>query len=150
MQPVYTRAEAILSDLRASLAVFRTTMRLRGSDESWAVVAESLAPGADSLKGQPAYDIRDTEPYKFLLRERRVLVQPDTRTPPVAHQLARDKYAVGAEMLAPLLAASELVGIVSVHHAREPREWTGAEVECLETAARELLMSAGLQPPEAE
>jgi GAF domain-containing protein len=102
-----------------------------------------------SLRGEPAYDIRETEPYKFLLRERRPLVQPDTRTPPVAHEIARDEYAVGAEMLAPLWGGANLIGIVSVHHAREPRNWTASEIECLATAASRLETDDDLSvPPE--
>ena len=67
-----------------------------------------------------------------------MLIQRDCLTDePVAPQELIDLYGVRAQMLAPIVRDDRLVGIISVHHATTPRDWSEDDVGALrDTAAR--------------
>ena len=134
--PSLTPFEAAMRELLDATNASRTTLRLDTPGEVFPVVAEALAPGARSIRGATEIDLRKARTFQFLARERRLLVQADCLVDePVAPPELIELYGVRAQMLAPIVKDGELAGIISVHHAATPREWTEAEVAALEAAA---------------
>jgi maleate isomerase len=142
------RHQAILEELRRATGASRTTLRLERPGGDFPVVAEALAPGVRSIRGDSGIAIRESATFTFLDRERRLLIVNDCRVsdPPTPPELM-DLYGVRAEMLAPLVDGGRIVGIVSVHVAGEPREWSPTEIRELERAAGLLREAIGTAPP---
>ena len=124
--------KGILDQLREETSVFRTTLRLEADD--FAIAAESLGDGAASLKGPVPFDLRRTGTYQWIAQERSILVQSDVREGPNPPKELFEVYGVGSQMLSGLFDGDHLVGIISVHHAATPREWTEEEISALERA----------------
>lgn len=124
--------QTILDELREETAVFRTTLRLEA--DGFEITCESLGEGAASLKGPVPFDLSKTDTYRFLEQERRILVQDDVRAGPAPPKQLYEDYGVGSQLLAGLFDDDRMIGIISVHHAAEPRAWTEDEVEALERA----------------
>src|SRR5262249_34846162 len=127
--------EKLLTDLGAS----RTTIRLDRPDATFPVVAEALAPGMRSIAGETSIDLRAAPTFVFLAEERRPLIQAnvlDTEHPPPPELI--ELYGARAQMLAPILRDGEMVGILSVHYAPGPREWTVEDIATLERAAEQI------------
>jgi GAF domain-containing protein len=140
--------QAILEELRRATGAGRTTLRLEQPDGDFPVVAEALAPGVRSIRGDRGIAIRESATFSFLDHERRLLIVNDCRVsdPPTPSQLM-DLYGVRAEMLAPLVDGELIVGIVSVHVTGEPREWSPTEIRALERAAGLLREAIATAPP---
>jgi maleate isomerase len=130
-----TTLEELLRETRAS----RTTLRLEQPGGDFPVVAEALAAGTRSIRGEAGIAVRDSATFVYLDRERRPLIVDDCRTsdPPTPQQLM-EFYGVRAEMVAPLVEDGRIVGIVSVHLAGETRDWSAAEIRALERAAERI------------
>ena len=47
-------------------------------------------------------------------------------------------YGVKAQMLAPIVGGTELIGLVSVHYTPSPRHWTSEEIAALDRIAHEI------------
>jgi GAF domain-containing protein len=142
-----TSFQVIMEDLLRSTESSRTTLRLDLPDQDAgldAVVAEALAPGVRSLRGDTSIrNLRDVSTVRFLETQRRLLVQNDCSAddlapPPELIEL----YGVKAQMLAPIVREDRLVGVISVHHAPGPRDWSAEDVaalrEAIEHVQREL------------
>ncbi|MEZ5099888.1 MAG: GAF domain-containing protein [Thermoleophilia bacterium] len=128
--------QKIIDDLRQETNVFRTTLRLEVEDGTFPIAVESLGEGAGSLKGPTPFDLRQTATFKWLEEEQRILVQPDVREGPAPPMQLIELYGTLSQMLAPVMRDGRMIGIISVHHAAEPREWTGQEIEAIERAQR--------------
>ncbi len=138
--PFQEIVEELLRDTGAS----RTTLRLDSPDAVFPVVAEALAPGIGSIAGDSSIDLRAAPTFQFLDRERRLLIQPDlldADPAPPAELIAH--YGARAQMLAPIVQDERLVGILSVHYAPGPREWTAEDVAVLERASERVLNELG-------
>ena len=127
-----------MADLLAATAAARTTLRLDTPGQVFPVVAEACAPGVRSIRDATEIDLRGAKTFQYLDREHAMLIQRDCLTDePVAPQELIDLYGVRAQMLAPIVRDGRLVGIISVHHATTPRDWSEDEVGALrDTAAR--------------
>jgi len=136
--------QAIIDELLHATGASRTTLRLEEPGGDFPVVAEALAPGIRSIKGSARMPVRNSGTFAFFERERRILVVNDCRTsdPPTPQDLM-DFYGVRAEILAPLMDGARIVGIVSVHHAPGPREWTEVEIDALARASARILELKG-------
>lgn len=132
--------QGIIDELLHATGASRTTLRLEEPGGDFPVVAEALAPGIRSIKGSSRISVRNSATFAFFERERRILVVNDCRTsdPPTPQELM-DFYGVRAEILAPLLDGERIIGIVSVHHAPGPREWTEVEIDALTRASARIL-----------
>ena len=132
--------QTIVERLLAQTGASRTTLRLDAPDAVFPVVAEALAPGIASIAGDTTIDLRASPTFAFLDRERRLLVQADlleAEVAPPPELIAR--YGARAQMVAPIVRDGRLTGIVSVHYASGPREWTAEDVAALEDARDEIV-----------
>jgi GAF domain-containing protein len=111
-----------MEELRDRTGASRTTLRI--DDEpgvEFPVKAEALAPGINSIAGDNTIAIRASATFRWVDRERRILVQEDllAADPAPAPELIQ-RYGGRAQMLAPVQSGGELVGLVSVHYAPGP------------------------------
>ena len=135
--------DAILANLLNTIGASRTTLRLDDANYGFHiddVVAEAIAPGQDSLRGQTSINQRAAATAQWVEKNRRLLVQSDLSSgeprPPEA--LVR-LYGVRAQMLAPVERGGRLDGWISVHEARGPRSWTEQDQAALRSAAEQVL-----------
>ncbi len=132
--------QEIVEELLADTGASRTTLRLDRPDAVFPVVAEALAPGIGSIAGDTSIDLRGSPTFVFLANERRLLIQSDlldTDHPPPPELI--ELYGARAQMLAPIVRDERLIGILSVHYAPGPREWTADNVAALERASEQVL-----------
>jgi len=125
---------ALTAELLKRTGASRTTLRIDDTPgQVFPVKAEALAQGINSIAGDNTIPIRASATFKWMDRERRILVQEDllTADPAPAVDLM-ERYGGRAQMLAPVEVEGELVGLVSVHYVPGPRTWTDEEVGVLE------------------
>jgi maleate isomerase len=127
----------IAEELLKKTAAGRTTVRLLDDTPGeFPVVAEAVAPGVQSLKGQPVVrrPSDNPGPLEYLESTKQLLAQEDVTTSPPVFPEIIDVYGVRAQMLAPILDGDEFIGLVSVHSI-EPRAWTKENIDALSAAA---------------
>lgn len=126
--------QALMEELLERTGASRTTLRVDDQPgKEYPVKAEALAPGVNSIAGDETIPIRTSATYRWIDRERRVLVQEDllNADPAPAPHLMK-LYGGRAQMLAPVELDGELVGLVSVHYTPGPRSWSEADLAALE------------------
>jgi GAF domain-containing protein len=131
--------EKLLADLLLATSASRVTLRLARPGEVFPVIAEVLAPGTPSIASGPAPDLTNAPTMRYLAERRANLIQDDCSTaevPPPPELL--EFYGVKAQMLAPIVGGTELIGLVSVHYTPSPRHWTTKEIDALDRTAREI------------
>ncbi len=137
------RFDAILADLLQTIGASRTTLRLDDARYGFHiddVVAEALAPGENSLRGQTSINQRAAATAQWVEKNRRLLVQGDLSSgEPRAPEALIKLYGVRAQMLAPVEREGRLDGWISVHEARGPRSWTEQDQAALSKAVGEVL-----------
>jgi gluconolactonase len=131
-----TAAQALVDELLQRLGASRVTLRIDDvPGEVFPVKAESLAPGVNSIAADRTIPIRESATFRWVERERRILVQDDILSSPIAPAAAlTGPYRARSQMLAPVFRGDDLVGLVSVHQVGELREWTPDEVALVEGA----------------
>jgi len=136
--------DQILEALRDELGACRTTLRLDNAKHGFhvdRVCAEALVPGTRSLREETSLDQRNAVAVKWLEKNRRVFVEDDTleAEPEVAPEReVIEVYGIRSEMVGPLIRDGELVGWLSVHYTKGPRDWKPEEVARLEGALSEV------------
>ena len=143
--------QALMEELLERTGASRTTLRI--DDEpgvEFPIKAEALAPGIDSIAGDPTLRVRVSATFQWVDRQRRLLVQDDLRDadPAPAPQLV-EKYGARAQMLAPVVRGGEVVGLVSVHYAPGPRQWTEDEISAVEEIVERVERALEEPAPEA-
>lgn len=134
--------DEIVSDLLLKTGASRTTLRLDRPPEVFPIAAEALAPGVKSLKGATSIDLRKAPTLQHMARHLDLLIQDDLLTAvPAAPPELIEAYGARAQMLAPIVDGTDLVGVVSVHECRGPRHWTETDIQSL-TSARDAIQSA--------
>jgi GAF domain-containing protein len=129
-----------VDQLREETGASRTTVRGRAGGDPVALLAESLAPGVESMaSGQQPAAITAAPTYVVLSETKAILVQDDcvNRGPEPPRSLI-EQYRVRAQMLAPVLSEGEMIGTISVHQQDTIRHWTAADIAALERAQAEI------------
>jgi maleate isomerase len=140
--------QEILEDLLRATAASRTTLRLDLPDQDSGldtVVAEALAPGVRSLKDDTSIrNLRGASTVRFLEEHGRVLVQNDCLADdPAPPPELIEHYGVKAQMLAPIVREDRLEGVISVHYAPGPRDWSSEDVAVLQEAVERVRRELG-------
>ena len=139
--------DAILAELIETIGASRTTLRLDEAEYGFHindVVAEAVAPGERSLRGQTSIDQRAAATAQWVEKNRRLLVQSDLSLgEPRAPDALIKLYGVHAQMLAPVEREGRLDGWISVHEARGPRNWTEQDQAALRKAVEDVLRALG-------
>jgi len=136
--------QATIETLLQRTGASRTTLRLDRPEGFFPVVAEALAPGIRSIADDTSIDLGASPTFQSLEHERRLLIQADLlAADPAPPTELIELYGARAQMLAPVVRDDALAGIVSVHYAQGPREWTDDDVAALEEAAAQVLAELG-------
>ena len=131
--------ENLMADLLIATGASRVTLRLARPGEVFPVVAEALAPGTPSITSGVSPDLTNAPTMRYLAEHHANLIQDDclkAEVPPPPELL--EFYGVKAQMLAPIVGGTELIGLVSVHYTPSPRHWTTEEIDALDRAAKEV------------
>lgn len=132
-------AEQLTAHLLAATDSSRTTLRLLDPWGRLHLVAESCAPGVQSMQEGPQIDPRPYATYQYLEQRRELLVQDDCRTgEPRPPETLISHHRVYAQMLAPVVVRGVFVGTISVHQQERSRRWSQAEIDALAAARREV------------
>lgn len=126
--------------LRAETGASRTTVRGQAGDDPVALLAESLAPGVESMAdGQQPAAITAAPTYVVLRETKAILVQDDcVNEGPEPPRSMIERYRVRAQLVAPVLDGGELIGTISVHQQDTTRHWTQADIAALERVQAEV------------
>jgi GAF domain-containing protein len=137
---VTSQLQDITDRLCAVTGASRTTVRGRDGDDPVALLAESLAPGVESMAdGQEPALITAAPTYTALGQTRALLIQDDcVNAGPQPPRSLVERYRVRAQMLAPVLRGPELIGTISVHQQDVTRHWSPADIAALEAAQSEV------------
>src|SRR5262249_51793912 len=100
------------------------------------VVAEAIAAGVKSLRGQTAIDQRAAGSIRWLAERHRPLVQADLSgaVQPAPPPELMSVFGVTAQMLGPVVRGGALTGWISVRYEKGVRRWSDADVKALATA----------------
>jgi len=135
---VVAELKVMVDRLREQCAASRTTIRLdipRHGFEVNGVVAESCAPGVNSIAHTPSLHQRSAVTASWLEKHRRMLVQNDFSDPDLQPpQALIEQYGTRAQMMAPVERDGELTGWISVHYNVGPRAWSSEDRAALESA----------------
>ena len=142
IRPETLRAfQGIVDRLRADTVSDRTTIRVDCDElalELETVAAESLAEGVNPIKPHRTPGLRNGAAPRWLARHRRTFVMDDCLNPwdpdfaPEPYVI--ETYGVRSEMVSPVFKNKDLVGIISVHYTKGPRQWSAEEVERVQAA----------------
>jgi GAF domain-containing protein len=137
---VTSQLQDIADRLRAATGASRTTVRGQVGDDPVALLAESLAPGVESMAdGQEPAKITAAPTYTALGQTRALLIQDDcVNAGPQPPRSLVERYRVRAQMLAPVLRGRDLIGTVSVHQQDVTRHWSRADITALKAAQGEV------------
>lgn len=125
--------EAIASELLRTTAASRITIRLARPDATFPIEAEALTAGVRSLR-EETIDPRSGDTFRAL-EQGEWLVQADVSAiEPAPPPELIERYQVRAQMLAPIVEGGSLLGVISVHECRAPREWASEEIDALRRA----------------
>lgn len=122
-----------MSELLAATDSSRVTIRL--SELEFAVAAEALAAGVDSLRGPPPADVRGDPVARRVIDDRETVVADTVADEQLAPDDPRRRYRIKAEIVTPVVRDDACVGTLSVHELRRERAWTEAEVAAVRAAA---------------
>jgi len=128
---VYGDLQRIAQALQVRLDCGRVTIRVDDvAGDTFAVKAEALAAGVAAIAAHRTEGIRESETFRWIARERRVLVQDDIASSPIAPApVLLSRYGARAQLLAPVVRDDAVAAIVSVHETRGVRSWTPDEVD---------------------
>jgi gluconolactonase len=126
--------QALATELLERTRASRATIRVDDTPGvEFPVKAEARVEGVHSIAGDNTIPIRESATFKWMDRERRILVQEDLlKADPAPAADLMERYGGRAQMLAPIEVGGELVGLVSVHHVSGPRTWMDDEVRAVE------------------
>lgn len=137
---VVAELKAMIDQLRQNCDASRTTIRLDIPAHGFqvnGVVAESCAPGVNSIASTPTLHQRSTVTASWLEKHRRMLVQNDFSDPELQPpQALIEQYGTRAQMMAPIERGGALTGWISVHYNPGPRAWSAQDTAALESAVR--------------
>jgi methyl-accepting chemotaxis protein PixJ len=109
--------------------IYRFHSDFKGGD----ITAESVGHGWKRARGQTIADPLTPEALERY-RAGRVTCMEDRETAGLSHCHCEilEKLEVKANMVAPLIAGDDLVGLICVHQCSEPRQWAAEEIDLLQ------------------
>jgi hypothetical protein len=137
---------ALLRDSHGS----RCTLRIDDDARGWNVnfiCAEAVKPEVKSLRSDGSINQRASPTVKWMIDNKRNLVQPDivNNPDPAPPAALMSVYAAKAQMLSPLFAKNgHLDGWISVHYVDSTHPFTDDELKALDRAQDEVKRLTGI------
>ena len=130
--------QAVLEELLATTRVSRVTLRRDVEGPApFPVVAEALAPGVLSLRGEATVYL-PTQPVVREIQRGRQVVQDDCLTAyddPAFQAMLTTYGGLRAQIVTPIRVAEKVEAILSLHQLGAPRAWTEDEIAAATAAA---------------
>jgi GAF domain-containing protein len=123
--------DAIVAALREHVGVDRCTLRLEVAGEYFPVVHEALTPGTGSLIGDRKVSLQGQPVVEAILAGAEQVVQPNCAAAsddPAFRAMLVHYGGLAAQIVTPVKDGDELLGIISLHHLGNPREWSEREL----------------------
>ena len=131
----------VLEGLLATTGASRVTLRRHvPGGPPFPVVAESLAPGVGSLRGERSVHL-PSQPVVLEVQRGRQVVQDDCATAyddPAFQAMLAAYGGLAAQIVTPVLRDGRLAAILSLHQLGAPRRWTEDEIATASRAAEEV------------
>ena len=128
----------LLARLLAATGASRATLRRDvPGDAPFPVVAEALAPGVGSLRGERSVHL-PTQPVVLEVQRGRQVVQDDCAAAyddPAFQAMLATYGGLAAQIVTPVVRDGRLEAILSLHQLGSPRRWTEAEIAAASDAA---------------
>lgn len=128
----------VLRDLLETTRASRVTLRRDVPGESpFPVVAEALAPGVGSLRGERSVHL-PTQPVVLEIQRGRQVVQDDAAAAyddPAFQRMLEAYGGLAAQIVTPVVRDGRLEAILSLHQLGARRHWTDDEVAAATHAA---------------
>ena len=133
--------DALLARLLAATGASRATLRRDvPGGPPFPVVAEALAPGVGSLRGERSVHL-PTQPVVLEVQRGRQVVQDDCAAAyddPAFQAMLAAYGGLAAQIVTPVLREGRLEAILSLHQLGAPRRWTEDEVATASRTAEEV------------
>ena len=130
--------DALVAGLREAFDVQRCTLRLDVPDDVFPIVHDALAEPAGSLIHDRRVDQRAQPVVAALLGGAAQVVQADTRQAsddPAFLAMLEVYGGMQAQIVTAVRDDGRLVGILSLHELRGPRDWTSDEISLARAGA---------------
>jgi twitching motility protein PilJ len=131
---------AAVNETRKALAADRVV--IYAFDETWkgTFVAEAVAPGWSSTLGADIYDPCFKDKFIDQYLQGRVQATPNIYTAGLTecHLKQLEPYQVKANLVAPIIVAGQLEGLLIAHQCDRPRDWTQTEINFFRQVAMQL------------
>lgn len=130
-----------VEEVRHILQTDRVTIFALDSDGEGTFVAESVAPGYPKLQWSTLHDPCFSEGYQEQYRQGRVRAIDNIYRVGLndCHIGLLERFAVKANIVAPILQKDELYGLLIAHQCARPRDWNHSEIELF----RQLALQVG-------
>jgi GAF domain-containing protein len=128
--------QSIVEELLLDTGASRAMLQLAAPGGGFASVAEAVTHGVRQIRNHVSDgELLQAPAFQQLERDREIMVQDDLeRAEPAVARALIDRYSARAQVLAPVVHADRLAGIISVHHAPGPRRWEAHDVEAVRKA----------------
>lgn len=119
-----------VAEVRQILQTDRVTIFALNSDGDGTFVAESVAPGYPKLQWSTLHDPCFNEGYQEKYRQGRVSAIDNIYNSGLndCHIGLLERFAVKANIVAPILQNEKLYGLLIAHQCARPREWNQSEI----------------------
>lgn len=130
-----------VAEVRQILQTDRVTIFALNPNGDGTFVAESVAPGYPKLQWSTLHDPCFSEGYQEQYRQGRVRAIDDIYNAGLndCHIGLLERFAVKANIVAPILQNEKLYGLLIAHQCARPREWNQSEIELF----RQLALQVG-------
>ncbi|MGR3279213.1 GAF domain-containing protein [Acaryochloris marina NIES-2412] len=130
-----------VEEVRQILQTDRVTIFALNPDGDGTFVAESVAPGYPKLQWSTLHDPCFSEGFQEQYRQGRVRAIDDIYHAGLneCHIGLLERFAVKANIVAPILHNDKLYGLLIAHQCARPREWNQSEIELF----RQLALQVG-------
>jgi GAF domain-containing protein len=126
-----------VDQLLGDLGVSRIILRLETPGAFYPVVAEAVADGIRRVATGPEPDFSEAATFKFITGELRPLVQDDVAGHPLSPPAdIVGHYGVRSQLLVPVVRGDRFVGVVGIHVAEGPRQWSDEHIATADRFAR--------------
>jgi GAF domain-containing protein len=133
--------QAVLDELLAETGASRVTLREDVPGETFPVTHEALSPEARSIRAVETPSM-SRQPVVLEVTSGRQVVQDDCEPlfldEAAFHEMRALYGGLRAQIVTPVVAAGEVVAILSVHQLTIPRAWRDEEVAACSRAAKRL------------
>lgn len=130
-----------VAEVRQILQTDRVTIFALNPDGDGSFIAESVAPGYPKLQWSTLHDPCFREGYQEQYRQGRVRAIDNIYQAGITdcHIGLLERFAVKANLVAPILQKDKLFGLLIAHQCTRPREWHPSDIELI----RQLALQVG-------